>query len=160
MIRRTMKTQKRRAVRRDLSRTEVVRGMLRGIEDALWLPAWADAMEEAGERSPRNITRETADPMPAAVSAAARLVAREMQSLNDAGLTDLWRRASEADGREADPEQLGYYLTMQALGHGVSWEDDHRPFKVKLPRMEAHASPSRRRGRWTFHFSPGFSRGR
>ena len=73
-------------------------------------------------------------------------------------LTEVWRRASAADGREADPNELGYYLTMQALGHGVAWDDDHAPFAVRLPRVEAMVSPSRRRGRWIFDMS--MSRGR
>ena len=162
MIRRTMRGRKRStAGRRDLSRSEITAGMLQGIEDALWLPAWADAMEEAGQRPPQNITRETADPMPAAVGTAARKVAREIARLNGGrlqSLAEVWRRASAADGREADPNELGYYLTMQALGHGVSWEDDHAPFAVKLPRVEANVFPSRRPGRWTFNLS--MSRGR
>ena len=134
--------------------------MLRGIEDA-WLPAWASAVEEAGDRLPRNITRETADPMPPKVRTSARQVAREIARLNGGrvqSLAEVWRRASAADGREADPHELGYYLTMQALGHGVAWDDDHAPFAVKLPRLEAVVFPSSRRGRWIFNLS--MARGR
>ena len=82
MIRRAMTRRTRGVSRRDMSRAEVNSGMLRGIEDALWLPAWASAVEEAGDRLPGSITRETADPMPSTVRAAAVKVAREIARLN------------------------------------------------------------------------------
>lgn len=77
--------------------------------------------------------------MPDAVEYEARRFAAELSRLNRGTIVDLWRRASEADGREVDPEALGYYLTMQALGHGVGWTDDHEPFDVLLPSIEANA---------------------
>ena len=120
--------------RRDPARTAIRRAMLRGIEDALWLPAWASAVDELGERTPRHITRETADPAPRDVARAARLIAQRIERDNQASLAALHARASAADGRDADPEELGYYLTMQALGHGVGWTDDHAPFQVVLPQ--------------------------
>ena len=153
MIRRMMAGRGRGTSRRDVSRKEVTAGMLRGIENALWLPAWADEAEGAGYRLPQTITRETADPMPASVRTAARQVAREMERANGVKISELWRRASEADGRPADPENLGYYLTMQALGSGVSWDDDHERFDVILPRVEAVVYPTNERGGWRFDMS-------
>ena len=125
--------------------------MLRGIEDALWLPAWASAMEEEGSRTPRNITRESADRMPREVTRAARSFAAELVRQNRATLPQIYARASEADGKDVDPEELGYYLTMQALGHGVGWDDNHQPFDVVLPYAEAHAF--RDDEGWDFHVS-------
>lgn len=124
--------------------------MLRGIEDGLWLPAWADAVEEEGGRLPRNIRRETAEPLPTEVKSAARRVAAELVRVNRATLVDLHQRASEADGKEADPEELGYYLTMQGLGTGVRWSDSHEPFDVVVPHLEAHATRADRG--WDFWF--------
>jgi hypothetical protein len=44
----------------------------------------------------------------------------------------------------SDPELFGYYIAMQASGHGVSWWDDDRPMrsgsdkkKLVLPHVEA-----------------------
>ena len=122
--------------------TSLRRDFLRGVEDALWLPAWASAKEERRERTPRNITRKTADRMPPTVRTMARKFASTLIRLNDASLEEIYERASQADGGPVDAEELGYYLTMQALGHGVGWEDDHEPFEVRLPRAEAYAHRS------------------
>ena len=39
------------------------------------------------------------------------------------------------DGHMKDPtpEDFGHYLAMQALGHGVSWADDHPDHGLELP---------------------------
>lgn len=52
------------------------------------------------------------------------------------GVYTLAARATEADGVAPDPEKFGHYLAMQAMGHGVSWFDDHKPFEIECPRME------------------------
>lgn len=142
---------RKRTSHRDSGRTAVGTEMIRGIENALWLPSWADAVETEGGRLPRHITRETADPAPPEVKTAARRVAADLVRTNRATLVDLHRRASEADGEDADPEELGYYLTMQALGHGVGWTDDHKPFDVVLPRLETYAIRTDRG--WDFNMS-------
>lgn len=127
------------------------REMLRGIEDALWLSAWSNAMEEAGRgrELPNNITRESADPMPRSVARLARKFASLLVKLNRKSLTQIYEEASRRQGGEIDAEELGYYLTMQGLGHGVSWTDRHKPFSVTIPRGETYASPARG-GRWSF----------
>lgn len=32
--------------------------------------------------------------------------------------------------------EFGHYLAMQALGHGVSWFDDHARFDLTVPHSE------------------------
>lgn len=54
----------------------------------------------------------------------------------EAGVYSLSLRAEHADGVAPDPEQFGHYLAMQAMGHGVSWFDDHKTFKIKVPSIE------------------------
>jgi hypothetical protein len=142
-----------RRMRRDSSRTAIGSAMLKGIEDALWLPAWADSMEEAQSRTPRHTTRETAAEMPPETRTLARQFAAELVRLNRGTLPDIHARASEADGRQADPKALGYYLTMQAIGHGVGWTDDHEPFDVRLPYLETLAFQNRRGGPWGLEMS-------
>ena len=99
-----------RRSRRDVHRSGSysTAAFMRGVEDALWLPAWADAVEERGERTPRHITRDTADRMPARVRVVARLWASLLVKTNKKSLYQVWLAASQADGREADPEELGY----------------------------------------------------
>lgn len=52
------------------------------------------------------------------------------------GVYTLAERAKAVDGEAPDPEQFGHYLAMQAMGHGVSWFDDHKTFKIKVPSIE------------------------
>ena len=51
----------------------------------------------------------------------------------------LWQ-ASEADkGAPIDSDyagEFGHDLAMQAMGHGVSWFDDHHKFPLKVPHTE------------------------
>ena len=35
-----------------------------------------------------------------------------------------------------DARLFGHYLAMEAMGHGVSWEDDHEPHGLRVPHME------------------------
>ena len=35
-----------------------------------------------------------------------------------------------------DVREFGHYIAMQALGHGVSWFDDHARFELKVPHVE------------------------
>jgi hypothetical protein len=44
---------------------------------------------------------------------------------------------------------------MQSLGHGVSWDDNHEEFPVKLPRLEAIVYRANNK-RWAFDVSMGF----
>jgi len=130
-----------RRARRDFS----TRAFLEGVVDALWLPAWMSAMsamDEARERLPRNVTRQTAEPAPISARRAATRFMTALRGLNHVTARELWRRASAADGREVDPEELGYYLTMQAQDHGVGWEDRHERFQVRLPSVETYVTGS------------------
>lgn len=37
---------------------------------------------------------------------------------------------------DIDPDEFGSDLAMQAMGHGVSWFDDHERFDLKVPHVE------------------------
>lgn len=37
---------------------------------------------------------------------------------------------------DGDAKEFGHCVAMQALGHGVSWFDDHARFELKVPRIE------------------------
>lgn len=52
------------------------------------------------------------------------------------GVYSLAERAEAADGEKPDPEQFGHYMAMQAMGHGVSWFDDHKGFTMVMPSIE------------------------
>jgi hypothetical protein len=59
-----------------------------------------------------------------------------------AGVYSLANAAADADGIEhdaIDADAFGFALAMQAMGHGVSWFDDHKSFPIKVPNMECGA---------------------
>jgi hypothetical protein len=78
---------------------------------------------------------------------AAGLLAR-LEQVNSAPLATLLRLAGEADAiadgkavtmdsrHEADAREFGSDIALQALGHGVSWFDDHAQFELTVPHIE------------------------
>jgi len=122
----------RRSLRRNGEfKDEIIEGLVEG----LWLPNWADAMEEAGEDLPRNITLDTADPPPDEVEDFAKKLYTATTKANGFSLSTFFSETEDT----SDPQRFGYYIAMEAQGHGVSWFDDHegapgRP--LKLPYVE------------------------
>ncbi len=107
---------------------------------ALWVQAWADAAEEQGETLSGELMDQAPETPPEAKQAAKELAVALEQS--NGPLSQLWDKAATAKGKHSrDPtvEDFGHYLAMGALGHGVSWEDDHPDVGIKLPSMEFHA---------------------
>lgn len=127
-----------------------------GIAEAYWLDAWSSAIEEEGGKLPwPRINLDTADPMPQTVRRAASFYANAIEVMNGERLGDIILRAEAADGVSIDAHELGYYLTMQAMGHGIAWTDRHDCFPLVLPRTEGHASRTGRR-RWRFDHEIAF----
>ncbi len=107
---------------------------------ALWVQAWADAAEEQGETLSGELMDQAPETPPQAHEAAKELAVALEQS--NGPLSHLWEKAATAKGKhysEPTVEDFGHYLAMSALGHGVSWEDDHPDVGIKLPSMEFHA---------------------
>lgn len=116
--------------------------IIEAMARTLFVDAWASAMEERGEthgwagQDLMDLAPETSSE---AKAAAAKLAA-EFVALNGKSLTDLLEAAAAADGDAAlNPsyvESFGHNLAMQAIGHGVSWFDDHAKFPIEFPRSE------------------------
>ncbi len=67
-----------------------------------------------------------------------------LASMNDVGcgVYSLAEQAATADGidrDDLDENNFGHYLAMEAMGHGVSWFDDHEKFPLEVPTIECHA---------------------
>ena len=106
---------------------------------AMFVSAWADAMEEAGESFSGVELMDVAPETPLEAEKAARELARAIEATNDAQLKELWLQAATASGRhlsEPTVEDFGHYSAMAALGHGVAWEDDHPDVGIALPSVE------------------------
>lgn len=108
-------------------RDEILEGMAR----AAFVTHWADEREEEGESfsgqdimdvAPRKNSEESVE--------WANNLAPRIEKANGKSLDELYALASAANeegggGRTTqDAETFGHYLAMQAMGHGVAWDDD------------------------------------
>lgn len=119
---------------------------LYGAARAFFVTAYADFVEDA-EREDDGHDYPSAshgedwnDIAPEAPPNAYALAGELWQGLHamngEAGVYSLALRAESADGVVPDPEDFGFSFAMQAMGHGVSWFDNHKSFPVKVPHVE------------------------
>jgi hypothetical protein len=106
-------------------REEIVDAMAR----TFFVSAWADAMEEAGQR----LQGELMDQAPATPPEAhefAEKAAKRIEESNRQSLPELYERMANFGhandhSREPSAFEFGYSLAMMYMGSGVSWFDDH-----------------------------------
>ena len=127
-------------MRRDFD-SEFTEEFAEGAARALWVSAWASEMEEKGETFPGEDVMDVAPPTPLSAWVAAGELIGRLEQANGVVVEVLAARAAEADGNgydvtAIDASEFGHYLAMEALGHGVSWFDNHESFKIKMPSME------------------------
>lgn len=117
------------------SKKEIIEAMAK----ALFVSAWADKEEEEGRT---HNDQGYMDISPATTPEAfwkARELASLIESVNGMSLEALYEKAASTEGKhykEPTSKDFGHYLTMQALGHGVSWFNDHPQFDLKIPHIE------------------------
>ena len=110
----------------------VLRGMARGP----WSNAWAQEQEEQGESFSGMDIYEAAPEAPRWAERWAKRLADAIVEINDAPLDHLFT-AAKAVGFPRDQESFGFYLGMQAVGHGIRWDDDvSTDLKIGVPSME------------------------
>jgi hypothetical protein len=115
---------------------------LKGMATILWGLAWADHVEEANCYNLSGCKIE--DHMPEIPDLAwkyAEDIRRRIEDENHASLGVLFTRALWADGKDPEKhrnleERFGECLAYQALGHGVSWFDDHEEFPIEIPYVD------------------------
>ena len=121
---------------------DVVDGMAR----ALFIDAWVEEQEEAGESFSGVEILDVAPPTSDDARDEALRFYGSVEQANRSEMEVLLAKAARADGyRDADeaPSEshgsyawtFGWYLAMQGLGHGVGWFDDHREFPLKVPHL-------------------------
>ena len=123
----------------DWDRDEFIESAAAGF----WAPAWATAAEEEGESFSGVDIMDVMPPPPEEARKAARQLAKRMAELNEP-LPKLWKRAATAPGKHfAEPtvQDFGHYAAMRAVGHGVSWEDDHPDIGIRVPSMGFYVFP-------------------
>lgn len=120
--------------------------IVNGIAQILWALAWADHVEETDCQSLSGCQIE--DHMPEIAPAAyaqAWYIAGRVNECSGCNLWSLLYACLRADGIDMDgdnareiaqqhAERFGNCIAYEALGHGVSWFDDHAPCdKYKVP---------------------------
>lgn len=126
---------------------------IEGAARAFFVSAYADFCEDQAGKSDDAADatyyisagpgEDWADVAPSETPANAYALAGELWAglyhLNGkAGPYTLANNAEAADGKPIDAEEFGHYLAMEAMGHGVSWFDDHATFEIKVPSIECH----------------------
>jgi hypothetical protein len=106
--------------------------ILEGAARALFVSWYADAVD-AGEHDgdaagPGQDWMDVAPATPDSARNEAMALLRCVEGDNRS-----WSEVLARPEVEADPEGFGHYLAMEALGHGVSWADDHDDHGLLLP---------------------------
>lgn len=138
-----------------------------GAARALWVTSWADWLDDQSPAKRKRLGpgggedwNDYAPETPRSAKQAAERLLWLVSEANGQAVTTLLKDAANADLRKhkqamtlkiADSyaDSFGHCLAMQALGHGVSWFDDHAQFPLKVPRFEAHTVSGR-----TLEWSP------
>jgi hypothetical protein len=120
---------------------------IEGASRAFFVLAYADFVEDE-ENSHFELSRPgpgedwfdyAPESPPEAYALAGELWAR-LELANDRSVYALIDAAAIADKVDEysaeDLEKFGHYMAMQAMGHGVSWFDDHAKFPIEIPHFE------------------------
>lgn len=117
---------------------------LHGAARAFFASAYADYVDDVtSDGSPlgEEFNQEVPNRTPPAAYALGGELWGGLAALNrdGAGVYSLARLAQAADGYDYGPdewEDFGHYVAMEAMGHGVSWSDEHADFRMEVPRIE------------------------
>lgn len=138
----------------------------KGMTGALWITSYADWVENDQEPAdrrhmdslfprPGGSWESVAPTAPDSAHFAADDLYCLIERANNTSTADptttlmnLYHRAVEADAKvvaapfvpdEKYAELFGHYLAMEALGHGVTWTDDHAEFPIRIPSYECYS---------------------
>lgn len=103
--------------------------------------AWADWQEEYGDISLSGVEIMDAIPeeYPDTAYMAADILIKKMEEINGLDIKTIFEICRGAPGehrREPDADEFGYCMAMQAMGHGVGWDDNHPSMFHNNPRFK------------------------
>lgn len=121
-----------------MKHNEVFESMAR----TMWVLFWADEMErkaEDGKPLPWPGGAEIFDYAPETPDMAYCEAYRFVGMVEHANKMNIhalmWRVLGEYP-KDEEVNKLAHYLVMEAIGHGVSWMDDHDEHGIELPSIE------------------------
>jgi hypothetical protein len=127
-----------------------------GFVNVLWLSSWADNEEENGRTYSGMKIEDVAPPCPASVRKIAKEYVRLLGKVNGVKWklpNDIMRclcylgAIADNDVRQGAGDtysrRFGECLAYMALGHGISWFDDHQCFDLKVPSLELNVTDGR-----------------
>lgn len=135
-----------------------------GMARAIWVTSFADWVQKLPRQQQRELGagqggdwNDAAGETPrSAIEAAQALI--DLYERTNGPIGALFLVAAQADKRKPTDrlaDLFGHALAMQALGTGVAWTDDHRPFPLKRVDFEAWLdAPDDDRDRWRVDWSP------
>ena len=128
--------------------------LITGMAQAFWATTWADKMDETGH-SEAMMSTEITEIMPEVPQKAFMLADELKNEIDAANHIDLdtfippgfsgeqlelpEEGKEQTDGlswSSSDAESFGWYLAMQAMGHGVSWSDSHEDHGLTMPHFD------------------------
>lgn len=121
--------------------------IITGMARALFVLEWADREEEAGRVYPGQALEQVAPETPREAFDAAHNLCGRFEQANGTNIHALLWQAAVADRKPHEypgdryAEGFGWDLTLEALGHGTSWFDDHSRFPLCFPRFEFNWEP-------------------
>lgn len=111
---------------------------LEGAAKAFFCTAYADYCARPG--GGKDWINFIPDTLPGNAYALAGELWAGLTTSNDVGVYSLALQAQGADETpDLDASEFGHYLAMAAMGHGVSWFDDHAEFPLEVPSIECSA---------------------
>jgi len=126
-------------------RASIQESMARAAYTDYWIAEQERRREEHGTPTPWGPGDEITEYVPKTTRPSAKRWAKEVVAKYEAQtgfpielLYWLAENAEGDHGREPTPDGFGWYLAMQAMGHGVSWWDDHPRFEP-LASARVHA---------------------
>jgi hypothetical protein len=105
--------------------------VVQGFADALFKSSWAEFEEEKGTSFSGKEILDVAPETPQEVVSFADRQIGNIESANGIDF-DAFVPPGEEEGTY-DPWELGWYIGMEYLGHGVSWSDDHEDLGLEIP---------------------------
>lgn len=111
--------------------------IIKGMAKTLSTLAWADFAEEHDATSGfsgQDLMEISPEPSQFAIKRAEELY----DSIEEMNGVDLNGFVPPGEDDSFDLEKFGFYLVMEALGHGVAWTDDHEDHGLEMPLIESY----------------------